>query len=127
MTEDITRGEQLPILTVEALLAADDRPTKTIEVPEWGGSVKIKALSLGGFQDATAAATVNGEIDQQKLAVEMLVLGVVEPHLTRDHVPLLREKSITALTSVMGEISELSAVREQDVTAAERRFPDSTE
>jgi hypothetical protein len=111
------------ILTTEELLSAQDRPEKVLEVPEWGGAVKIRALSLGAFQDASEAATVAGDIDEQKMALEIVVRGVVEPQLTHEHVPLLREKSITALTTVMQEIAELSAVTQADLTAAERRFP----
>ena len=36
---------KLKLLTRDDILAADDRATETVEVPEWGGAVKVRALS----------------------------------------------------------------------------------
>jgi hypothetical protein len=114
------------ILTADELLGVDDRPEQIVDVPEWGGAVKVRALSLGAFQDAQEACTVNGDLDEQKMAIEIIVRGVVDPPLTHEHAPLLRDKSVSALTSLMAEIAKLSAVTVEDLQAAERRFPDAT-
>jgi hypothetical protein len=36
---------KLKLLTRDAILAVDDRATEDVEVPEWGGSVRVRALS----------------------------------------------------------------------------------
>lgn len=36
---------KLKLLSRDDILAADDRATETVEVPEWGGAVKVRALS----------------------------------------------------------------------------------
>lgn len=36
---------KLKLLTREAILAADDRATDVVEVPEWGGGVRVRALT----------------------------------------------------------------------------------
>jgi hypothetical protein len=115
------------MLSAEALLAADDRETKVVEMPEWGGAVKIAALSLGAFQDAQENASVNGEVDEKKMAIELIVAGLVEPKLGSEHVAMLRDKSIGALTRLMVEIATLSKVRKEDLEATERRFPADAE
>lgn len=38
-------GQGPALLTKDQVLGADDRATAIVEVPEWGGSVKIRALS----------------------------------------------------------------------------------
>lgn len=112
-----------PLLTREALLNADDRREGTVEVPEWGGSVKCKALSLGQWQDAMDGATVNGVVDEGLAAMHTLVEGVIEPKLTRDDIAVLRTKSTTAIMTVMSFIAELSGVDPAAVKEAEATFP----
>lgn len=36
------------LLSRDAILAAADRPQHTVEVPEWGGSVALRPLSVAG-------------------------------------------------------------------------------
>lgn len=45
------------VLNAAAILEADDRKTKTVNVPEWGGDVTIRELS-GTDRDALEAAAV---------------------------------------------------------------------
>lgn len=115
------------MLTADALLGAQDREEKIVEMPEWGGSVKIAALSLGAFQDAQERATVNGEVDEKRMAVELIVAGMIDPKLDDNAAAQLRDKSIGSLTKLMLEIATLSKVREADLKAAERKFPAAAE
>lgn len=45
------------MLTKEAILAAEDRPFETVEVPEWGGTVRVQAMS-GTDRDAWEATLI---------------------------------------------------------------------
>jgi hypothetical protein len=110
------------ILSVDELLGVHDRPSKVVEMPEWGGAVKVQALSLGAFQDAQEAATVAGDVDEMKLAVELIVRGVVDPQLSSEHAAELRDKSIAAVMRLMNEIANLSGVTEEALKQAERQF-----
>lgn len=112
-----------PILSREALLAADDRAEKVIEVPEWGGSVKIKALSLGAWQDAMERSTVDGKVDDNLAGLHTLLVGIVEPELSAEDYEQLRNKGIDGVMRVMGEIASLSGVDANAIKAAEATFP----
>ncbi|GAA3223276.1 hypothetical protein [Actinocorallia longicatena] len=46
------------LLSKDAILAADDRPYQDVEVPEWGGTVRVIGLS-GTDRDAFEAAFVD--------------------------------------------------------------------
>lgn len=115
--------KQVRVLSVEEVLAVDDRPERVVEVPEWGGAVRIKALSLGQLQDIRTRATVGGEVDEAKSTLYMLQEGIVEPRLTEAQVEMLRQKSVPAIVRLLTAISELSAVDEASQRAAEARFP----
>jgi hypothetical protein len=114
-------------LSIDEVLGAQDRPTRNVEMPEWGGTVEVQALSLGAFQDAQEAATVNGEVDEPRLAVELIVRGVVQPQLTPEHAAALKDKSISAVMRLMLQIAELSGVTEEALKKAERQFPTAAE
>jgi hypothetical protein len=117
--------KEVTFLSAEELLSADDRPEKIVDVPEWGGQVKIKALSLGQFQAIyERAATKNGEVDEQNSTVYWLIEGIIEPKLNLEQASLLRDKNALVVTRVMNEIAEISAATEADIKAAEATFPD---
>jgi hypothetical protein len=40
----------MALLTKDAILAADDLPTKDIPVKEWGGTVRIRALTVADME-----------------------------------------------------------------------------
>ena len=44
----------MSLLSKAAILAADDLPTIDIAVPEWGGSVRIRALTAGQREELEA-------------------------------------------------------------------------
>lgn len=119
-----TVTEAVKMLSAEEILAADDRPEMVVEVPEWGGSVKIKALSLGQFRDVQEKAEDGVEQDEHKLAIAMLKEGLVEPKLSDEQAEKLYDKAIPAVTKVLTAIAELSDVDPATVKAAEARFPD---
>jgi hypothetical protein len=48
------------MLTKDAILAAEDRPTQDMEVPEWGGAVRLRGLSATD-QDTFNAVCFDGK------------------------------------------------------------------
>ena len=114
------------MLTREQIAAADDRPERVVEVPEWGGAIRIKALSLRAWQDAMDEATNgNGKIDERKASVLTLMGAIVEPQLEAADIELLRSKSTTVVGRLMGEIASLSGIDEETLKEAEATFPEA--
>ena len=112
------------ILTVEEIVAADDRPTEEVHVPEWGGYVRIRAFSKAQ-QLALRNLSKNpetGELDQNLLEMYMAVEGIVEPKFTLEQMSLLADKSTPAVDRVITRLLVMSggtdAVRE-----ARKKFP----
>jgi len=76
----------IKILTTEDLQQVIDRKERIFEVPEWGGAIVLKALSLAQRDAMMAHVTDNGRPDGKPDPVKMiraLVLhGVHEPKLS---------------------------------------------
>lgn len=99
--------KDLPVGTLDAILAAKDLKEKTVPVPEWGVSVKIRSLSR-----AEVLAISNVEDDGTERAnVLALVGGMVEPEVTEEQAEeLLAAKSVEATNKVLTAILEASGL-----------------
>lgn len=112
------------VLTAEALLAAEDIKRETIEVPEWGGSVVVQGLSVKAVNEANRRSMVNGQVDAEKVTVQVVIEGMVEPKLNPDQGPQLAEKSMAVINRLGTRIFELSGIDSSTLQGAEARFPE---
>lgn len=116
----------MTFLTIDQILAANDLPTEAVEVPEWGGSVKVQGLSRAAYDAIAKAAEVAvpptgpGQVagtkrDDDKFSDLLFLACVVEPQFAEEHIPALRGKSLGALNRVYQAIGR---VLQTDVTPA---------
>ncbi|NOZ27960.1 MAG: hypothetical protein GXP39_07910 [Chloroflexi bacterium] len=117
---------RVKILSVEQVLEAPDLEERVIEVPEWGGAVRIRSFSKATQQELRKKATVKGEIDGDRLEMLMFIHGVVDPAFTEEHYELLRKKSAGAIDRVLRAILELSGLTREAVEEAKRSFPEES-
>ena len=110
------RKKPLAILTADALLAADDLKTEVVNVPEWGGAVKVRGLKKGEWDKAQA------EDDEVKGNSFLLSCGILEPELTPEQVDQLREKSLLAVNKLETAIIRCSGMDLGGLEAAEKSF-----
>ena len=105
-------------LTIDAILAADDLPVEVVEVPEWGGCVKVRGLSRAAYDGIAKAAEVavaptgpgqqaGTKRDDDKFSDLLFLACVVEPQFSEDHIPALRGKSLGALNRVYQAIGRV--------------------
>lgn len=105
-------------LTIDQILAADDLPTEVVEVPEWGGKVKVMGLSRAAYDgiareaEVSVPATGPGQVagtkrDDDKFSDLLFLACVVEPKFTEAHIPALRGKSLGALNRVYQAIGRV--------------------
>lgn len=111
-------------LTAEQLLAAKDFVEEHVDVPEWGGCVKVRTLSMGArYRIAEGSATLKGReqrVDSVRLAVLTLLHGIVDPKLTEEQAILLAEKNASAVERVIQAIWRASAL---DTETAKNESP----
>jgi hypothetical protein len=117
------------LLTRDDILAAEDRATEVVEVPEWGGSVTIRALS-GTERDRFETESVSyGRTNQGGLQISgvqtnnvrarLVALSVIDADGKRmfsdKDVLALGDKSAAALNRVFEAAQRLSRISQRDV------------
>jgi len=124
----------MTLLTRDAVLAAADRPTQDVAVPEWGGTMRVRALS-GTERDAFEAGIVqlrgdgSRSINVQNLRGRLVALACVDEEgqrvFTDDDMVALGDKSAAALGRVFEVAQRLSGLTDDDVTELAEGFGDA--
>lgn len=113
----------MAILGRDAILNADDRRTKVVPVPEWGGEVMIRSLSGKERDEFEASLQVTrGTKTKQNIAnfrARLLALCIVNENGERlfvaADIPRLGDKSVAALQRVFNACNELNGLSDEDV------------
>jgi len=122
------------VLTAAEILAADDIEERWVDVPEWRGRVKVRALTLKQMAVAASRASRRNpqtglETPDRELAMlYTLQEGLVEPKLSPQDVKRLGEKSAAAITRIVQAINAMGPTQEA-VDEADKSLqskPDST-
>mgnify|MGYP001405693506 CR=1 FL=1 len=108
----------MKLLGREDILAADDTRTVDVEVPEWGGVVRLRVMT-GAARQAFLRAASKRAGDDDGLVEALIVACAVDEHGQRifspDDVPALREKSGAALQRVFAAAAELNGLTDDAV------------
>lgn len=111
------------MLTREQILESNDIQEEIIEVPEWGGSVKVRGMT-GVERDKFEASTFKGkgknlQLNWQniraKLVASTVVNGVGHLMFTDQDVAALGKKSAVGLDRVFEAGQRLSGITKEDV------------
>ena len=111
-------------LTREAVLTIKDIVQDDVEVPEWGGSVRVQSLSVAQSQEVYEKARIpeSTELDRKKTAVYTFIFGVIDPVFQESDYDALKDKSALAMARVIARISELSGTKPESVAKAAETF-----
>lgn len=114
----------MSLLSKEAILAADDRPTVDVDVPEWGGTVRVRGLT-GAERDAYEVALAGVRPDGSKrlnlvnVRARLISMTVVDELgvrvFTDADVKDLGAKSGTAMQRVFEAAQRLSGLTDDDI------------
>lgn len=126
-----TQNAALPaLLSKEAILAVQDTATELVEVPEWGGAVRVRGLT-GAERDAFESEVVqrNGRdvrTNTRNIRARMVVMSVVMEDGSRmfsyHDIEALGEKSARALDRIFAVAMRLSGLRDEDVAEMAEDF-----
>lgn len=116
------------ILGREAILAADDRPVEEVEVPEWGGIVRIRKMDALTW--TRLVHVLKGEEDDTRIRAQTCAACMVdeqgellfEPGNEED-LALLLGRSHDALLRVSNAAIRFSQGSRKDVEAFRENFP----
>ena len=111
------------LLSKTAILAAQDLQTEDVEVPEWGGAVRVRSFT-GRERDAFEASMVRGDgkdrkVDLTNMRARLVGLTVIDETgqrlFTDEEVDLLGAKSGAALDRVFAVAQKLNGLSGADV------------
>lgn len=122
------------LLSREQILEAADRRTQDVEVPEWGGTVRVRALS-GSERDDYEAGIVQLRSDGtrkftlQNARARLVSLSICNEDNGRmfsdADIAALGAKSASALERVFDVARKLSGLTEDDVKELTEDFTDA--
>ena len=123
----------MPILTRDGILQADDIVTEAVEVPEWGGTVLVKGMTgaerdrfeLGMVENPGKSAKVNLADMRAKLCSLTIVNENGKLLFTPADIKALTKKSAAALQRVWEVARELSGLSDDDVEELTEGLKDS--
>jgi len=121
------------LLNKEQIKSVSDLETQDVEVPEWGGTVRLKSLT-GAERDRFEASVVQGQgrnttVNMQNLRAKLVAQSAIgedgKPLFTEDDVKWLGEKSAKALNRLFNAAQSLSGLSESDVKELAGNFKDA--
>jgi len=117
-------------LTRDQILGADDIPTEVIDVPEWGGQVKIRGLT-GAEKDRFEQDSMQGKGKDTKMNLiniraRLVALSIVDESGRRifgkHDIEALGKKSAAALERVFTAAQKLNGLTDDDVEGLTEDF-----
>ncbi|MGW3627282.1 hypothetical protein [Streptomyces sp. NPDC000880] len=119
----------MALLTKDQINAADDRQWEDVDVPEWGGEVRICGLSgseRNAYQSSLIVTGSNGSVQRLNLTDQMaklLAKSLVDENFERlytdKEVKDLGKKNGAVMERLMKVAQRLSGLRKEDVEDAE--------
>ena len=107
-------------LTAKEILSTEDRKFIDVEVPEWGGVVRIGTIS-GKARDRFESSILNaqGKVNTQNIRAKLVAACVVDESgktiFSESDVEKLGEKSCMALDRVFAEAQKLNGIGQSEV------------
>jgi hypothetical protein len=117
------------LLSRDAILAVSDIAYKNVPVPEWGGEVRLRAISAASRDDLEQAAYDANKNNKQfrNLRARMLSLCIVDENgkqiFSDTDIEALGEKSAAAVDRLYAASLKLNAMSVEDIKELEKNLP----
>lgn len=112
------------LLSRADILRANDLPTREVEVPEWGGTVRVRTMTAkdrDAFDSAILEAHQDGRSAPENVRARYAAACIIDdkgkPIFTEEDIAALGAKSGAALSRVYEAISDLNKLSPADVEA----------
>ncbi len=108
------------LLSKKDILAKDDLKVEIVEVPEWGGSVRVSTMSAFSRDRFEAAiAKIGGGIDMHNIRAKLAIATIVDdnnqPLFNEHDIEKLGQKSCAALDRVFAAAQRLNLISDKEV------------
>jgi hypothetical protein len=121
------------MLTRDQIIAADDREFDTVDVPEWGGTVRLSSIT-GGQRDEYEAGLIDERGKDRRMNLrnaraKLLVLCIVDetgaPMFTREDIGRLSRKNAKPIDRLFDRCRELCGLTQEDVDRITEGFDET--
>lgn len=113
------------LLTKEQIFAAPDIKSIEVDVPEWGGSVKVKGMSAIDRIDFEKGQE---GLQPSEMILKLVLLTCVDENDNRlfadDDLKELQKKSPTAILKIFNESVKLNTLSDKVIEDKAENFPD---
>lgn len=112
-------------LTKEQILAADDLAVEEVDIPQWGGKVRIRTLTAGERDEFELDVFGSGEKPNLRdMRAKLLALTLIDPQGERlfayDEVVKLTKKSAAVMDMLFDKAQALNRMSRESVVEAEK-------
>jgi hypothetical protein len=113
------------ILTKDDIWAAKDIEERTVNVPPWGGAVRIRTFSKLQADDMRKRAMVKDRFGKEvtspdNLEALLFCEGVIEPHFDVEEYGEIEKKSAVAVALILRAIMDASGLTDLAVSEADK-------
>lgn len=113
------------VLSLDDILGAEDDEEDKLYIPQWGGNVVYRSVTKREFDNMRRMArsrSAKGKVNDI-LERELIMSGLVKPHLTVADYERLQEKSPGPFIAILNAIYRKSGLEREAEVERERRFP----
>lgn len=117
------------LLSKDQILSANDLPYRDVEVPEWGGSVRVRTMT-GGERDAFEASIYDRDGDRielnridfrAKLLSKVLVDEKGQRLFSDKDIAALSGKSVKAINRLFEVAQEINGLSKEEQTEIKKK------
>jgi hypothetical protein len=111
----------MALLNRDAILAANDVATTDVEVPEWGGSIRVRSMTVAEQNEFAKRVSADDKSSvgawlMSKLAIDDHGSSIFKP----EDIAELEKKNAKAVGVVVDAILRVNKIGEKEVDAAEK-------
>jgi len=112
------------LLNKDAILAAEDKKFEDVDVPEWGGSVRVRMMSASERDQWENETYGTGKVNTVDFRARFVALCAIDEAgnllFTPDDVDALGAKSAAAVQRVFNAAQKLNALSAKDIQDLEK-------
>jgi hypothetical protein len=109
----------MTLLTKAAIEKIDDLKYVEVNVPEWGGKVRIKTISASQRDKFEEHVLKSGNNAADNIRARLAVMCIVDEHnkniFTESDIKMLGNKSAAALDRIFSEAQKLNFMSDKDI------------
>jgi hypothetical protein len=107
-------------LSLDAIHSVNDLLEEDVEVPEWGGVVRVRSLSLKEMRSIRRQITnpETGYVDESQGLALIAGYGLVQPAVGPEGAMALMEKNAAVIGRISGRVVKLTPIAKEAEAAA---------